>query len=134
MPARRPPDDPLEWLNRAESNLLRARADARLDGVYLEDLCFDAQQAAEKAVKALLIHRSVEFPFVHDLARLLTLLEHNGLEIPEQIKAAGALTPYAAITRYPTLFEPVTEEQYREAIGLAQTVLEWVQKCLRDAN
>ncbi len=30
-------------------------------GVYLEDLCFDAQQAAEKAIKAVLIARSIPF-------------------------------------------------------------------------
>ena len=44
------PDDPREWLNRAQSNLTQARA--RIPGVYLEDLCFAAQQAAEKAAKA----------------------------------------------------------------------------------
>jgi HEPN domain-containing protein len=45
-----PPDDPREWLNRARSNLRRAAV--RAEGVYLEDLCYDAQQAAEKAIKA----------------------------------------------------------------------------------
>ena len=40
------PDDPREWLNRARSNL--AIAKSRVAGVYLEDLCFEAQQAAEK--------------------------------------------------------------------------------------
>ena len=44
-PERLPADDPHEWLNRARSNLLRARA--VIPGVYFEDLCFDAQQAAE---------------------------------------------------------------------------------------
>jgi hypothetical protein len=43
-------------LNRARSNLIRAKADMRIPEVYLEDLCFDAQQAAEKAVKAILLH------------------------------------------------------------------------------
>jgi HEPN domain-containing protein len=51
-PERRPPDDPREWINRARSNLVRAQT--TLPGVYLEDLCFDAQQAAEKAIKAVL--------------------------------------------------------------------------------
>ena len=51
-PERFPPDDPREWINRARSNLIKAAN--RVPGVYLEDLCFDAQQAAEKAVKALL--------------------------------------------------------------------------------
>jgi hypothetical protein len=41
------------WLQRAESNLEIARW-ARREKVLLEDLCFDAQQAAEKALKALL--------------------------------------------------------------------------------
>ena len=48
-----PHDDPREWLNRARSNLARARQ--RIPGTYLEDACFDAQQAAEKAVKGLLL-------------------------------------------------------------------------------
>ena len=40
-PERRPPDDPRGWLNRARSNLVQARA--TLPGVYLDDLCFNAQ-------------------------------------------------------------------------------------------
>jgi HEPN domain-containing protein len=42
------------WLRRAESNLRIARV-GREEGVFLEDLCFEAQQVAEKALKALLI-------------------------------------------------------------------------------
>ena len=41
-------------------NLVRAQA--MLPGVYLEDLCFDAQQAAEKAIKAVLIARGAIIP------------------------------------------------------------------------
>ena len=41
------PDDPREWLNRAQGNL--ARAKLLVKGGYFEDLCYDAQQAAEKA-------------------------------------------------------------------------------------
>ncbi len=52
-----------------------AQASARLPEVYLEDLCFQAQQAAEKAIKAVFIARKTPFPYVHDLARLLTLEE-----------------------------------------------------------
>jgi len=81
-PERRAPDDPVEWLNRARSSLARARAGAGLPGVYLEDLCFDAQQAAEKAIKALLLHRAIAFPFVHDLAELVTVLQRSGEEVP----------------------------------------------------
>jgi hypothetical protein len=38
-----PPDDPREWLNRAQSNLAQAKVGAGIPGVYLEDLCFNAQ-------------------------------------------------------------------------------------------
>jgi len=96
-PERFSPDDPREWLNRARSNL--ARAKAQIHDVYLEDLCFDAQQAAEKALKALLIQREVVFPYVHDLARLVTLLEAAGQAIPAVVRRAENLTRYAGVTR-----------------------------------
>jgi len=57
-----PPDDPREWLNRAKSNLAKANIPSETSGIYLEDLCFDAQQAAEKALKSVLIHLDVQFP------------------------------------------------------------------------
>lgn len=41
-------------------NLIQAKAD--LPGVYLEDLCFNVQQAAEKAIKALLIYHGIASP------------------------------------------------------------------------
>jgi HEPN domain-containing protein len=53
MPELYPPEDPREWLNRARSNLALARE--QKPGIYLEDLCFNAQQAVEKAIKGLLI-------------------------------------------------------------------------------
>ena len=69
-PERFPPEDPREWMNRARSNLVRAKD--RVPQAYLEDLCFDARQAAEKAIKAVMIARGIVFPYTHDLARLLT--------------------------------------------------------------
>jgi HEPN domain-containing protein len=80
------PDDAGEWLRRAWSSLARARADARLPDVYLEDLCFDAQQAAERAIKAVFVARGTGFPYVHDLVALLTLLEQAGLAIPGEVR------------------------------------------------
>ena len=117
------PEDPREWMNRAKSNLRRARE--RTPGTYLEDLCFDAQQAAEKAIKSLLVGRAVDFPYVHDLAELTRLLEADGLEVPQVVRRAARLTPYATSTRYPGLDEPVTEAEYEEAVGLAEAVLRW---------
>ena len=85
-PERYPPDDPREWLNRAASNL--ALAKNRIEGAYLEDLCFQAQQAAEKSIKAIMIKRDIDFPYVHDLRRLLALLQDAGEEIPPTVVRA----------------------------------------------
>ncbi len=96
---RLPPDDPREWLNRAKSNL--ALAGSILPGVDFEDLCFDAQQCAEKAIRAIFIGRGETFPFIHDLEKLLGILQENGLTIPKYIWEAEELSQYAAKTRYP---------------------------------
>jgi putative tryptophan/tyrosine transport system substrate-binding protein len=85
---RRPADDPVEWLNRARSNLTRAKADIRVPHVYLEDLCFDAQQAAEKAIKAVLLKRGVRFPFIHDLGDLLDPVHKAGGSVPRSVRDA----------------------------------------------
>ena len=58
-PERFPANDPREWMNRARSSLALARN--RVPQVYLEDLCFEAQQAAEKAIKALMMKRDIDF-------------------------------------------------------------------------
>jgi len=80
MNARRAPDDPVEWLNRAESSL--TQASHLLDGVYLEDLCAAAHQAAEKAIKSVLLKKAVDYPYVHDLGRLLALARDSNI-VPE---------------------------------------------------
>ena len=117
------PDDPREWLNRARSDL--ALAKNRVPDAYPEDLCFEAQQAAEKAIKSRMIKLDIEFPYVHDLARLLSLLEEAGESVPGIVRRAGELTPYAMFTRYPAPVRPVTEEEYRSAVEIAQAVVQW---------
>jgi HEPN domain-containing protein len=121
---------PVEWLRRAKSNLIRAQQ-PRPEGVCWEDLCFDAQQAVEKALKALLVHRNIPFRYVHDIAELLTLVEQSGIRLPEDVRLAAGLSDYAVAARYPGPMEPVTEEEYQEAIALAEAVLRWVEQLLR---
>jgi len=113
-------------MNRAKSNLVLARN--RLPDVYLEDLCFDAQQAAEKAIKAFLIHLDLCFPYTHDLTDLLTLVEGAGRKVPEDVKRAGILSDYAIESRYPGLAEPVTQEEYERAVSIAEKVVQWVER------
>ncbi len=119
------PDDPREWLNRARGSLARARV--RIPESYLEDLCFDAQQTAEKAIKALLIHRGIDFPYIHDLNKLLLLLEQAGEPIPDAVRAAKDLSQFAVVTRYPWFGEPVTEEEYERTVKIAEAVFRWAE-------
>jgi HEPN domain-containing protein len=93
----------------------------------------DAQQAAEKSIKAVFISRDVDFPYVHDLASLLTLFEQAGEEIPSTIWDAVELTRFAIVTRYPGLAPPVTAEEHAEAVRLAEAVLAWAEQQIRQA-
>ena len=128
-PGRYPPDDPREWMARARHDLVRAkRRVPEEDDDYLESLCFDAQQAAEKAIKARLIALDVEFPYTHDIKKLLTSLETAGDVIPAEVRAAEALTPYAGIMRYPNQCPLAGEEQYLAAIRAAEAVVNWVER------
>ena len=128
-PERFPHDDPREWMNRARSNLIRAKTP--IPEAYLEDLCFDAQQAAEKSIKAVMIKRDIDFPYVHDLRRLLALLQGAGEEVPPTVVQAENLTRYASDTRYPGTAEPVDEQRYRNAIQIANAVVRWAEDRLQ---
>jgi len=121
-----PPDDPREWLNRARSNLARARR-ATAD-VYLEDNCFDAQQAAEKAIKAVFIHRGERFPYIHNLEDLLQRLQRNGLKIPNYVRKSHELTRFASEPRYPSSSGPVSKREHRHYVRIAEEVFRWAER------
>jgi len=84
---------------------------------------FHAQQAVEKALKAVLAVRGVEFPFTHDIAVLIELSEDAGFEIPANLVDADHLTPYATALRY-GLGDPDAVEPKR-AIAWAALAIEW---------
>ena len=127
-PERFSPDDPREWLNRARSNLVLAKN--RAPGVYVEDLCFEAQQAAEKSIKAVMISRNIDFPYVHNLALLLSILEESGVTIPNKVRRAARLAPFAVDLRYPGVAPPTSEEEYRDAVAIAEAVIRWAEERL----
>jgi HEPN domain-containing protein len=105
-----------------------AQASVGLPEVYLEDLCFQAQQAAEKAIKAVFITRKTPFPHVHDLARQLTLLEEAGEMAPEVVWSAARLNRFAVEPRYPIFGRPVAEEEYQALSGVAREVVRWAEQ------
>jgi len=117
-----------EWLQRAKSNMARAKAGRVSPDILYEDLCYDSQQAVEKAFKSVCIIHEIVFPKTHDIAYLIELLEKGGVKVPENLQNAKILTGYAVETRYPGDYEPVDEEDLRKAIGIAKDVLKWVKK------
>lgn len=126
MPSDRlPQDGPREWLNRARSNLIQARDEK--PGVHLEDLCYQAQQAAEKALKAVFLHYGMRFPYIHDLAELVNLLDKGGHPVSPEVEDAVGLTDFAVEARYPGTAEPITHEEYLEALGHAERVVQWAE-------
>lgn len=123
-------DAAAEWLAHARSNLIIAQQ-PKPAGVRWDHLCFEAQQAAEKAVKAVLVDRGVEFPYIHDIRSLLSLLDEAGQPVPEELWEAGAvLTPYAVLARYPGFDRPVTEDTHRQAVEVAEWVVRWAERMI----
>lgn len=110
-PERSESGSPVDWLRHARSDLALAGTPRSKD-VPLGTLCFHAQQAVEKSIKAVLVHKGIVFPYVHDIATLITLLIDAGLPWPEELNEAAELTPYAVEIRYPGLEREVNEEEY----------------------
>jgi len=123
----RDPSAPHEWLRRARSNFARAATEPANPDILLEDLCFDAQQTAEKAIKAILVQRAIGFPKTHAIADLLSLAAQNGVEVPPDVSVAADLTPYAVEARYPGVSESVSREEWIEAVASAMRVLRWAE-------
>ena len=80
-----------EWIRRARSDLIVAGL-TEDERIAPEILVFHAQQAAEKALKALLVLRQIEFPRTHDIGLLLDLCRVAGYEGAETMAAAVSLT------------------------------------------
>ncbi|MCZ7626689.1 MAG: DNA-binding protein [Candidatus Methylomirabilota bacterium] len=117
-------------MGHAESDLRLARLAAGDPFIRREQVCFHAQQAAEKAMKAALLARHIEFPLTHDIEALLQLAEESGLVLPEAVREAGLLTPYAVQTRYPGSWTNITESDVDEALQAAEHMLAWVKSML----
>jgi HEPN domain-containing protein len=74
------PGEPGDWLRHARSDLEVART-PRNSKILLEDLCFHAQQATKKALKPVLVFKSVPFLRTHNIRTLMDLL-------PEELNLA----------------------------------------------
>ncbi len=123
-PERRPPGAPDEWLLHARSDLALARLARRSGDVVAGQICFHAQQAAEKALKAVLLAHRIPFPLTHDLEILLQLGRQAGLAVDPVLGDLAQLTPYAVESRYPGYGGSVSPSEVDEVPPVAS----WVQK------
>lgn len=119
------PGTPSDWMRFARSDLAVARRVPDAD-VLMETLCFHAQQAVEKSLKAVLLTRSVAFPHTHNLRILMDLVSNVEAPPPDVVASVG-LAEYAVEARYPGIYEDITEDEYREAVRLATVVVVWAE-------
>lgn len=128
---KRLPGSAAEWLVHAQSDLSLARGGRDRRDVLPEQICFHAQQAVEKALKAVLLDRHVDFPLTHDLEEILEIVEQCDIAIPAEIGQVGLLTPYAVEARYPGYWEEISAGDVDEALKLAEQVLAWAKRAIR---
>ncbi len=124
---RQTPGTAEEWLSRAKGDLALSQVPLP-KGAFYEDLCYHAQQAAEKALKAIYRKKGWAFRYTHDVDELIVGLREKEVEVPSVVAEAVVLTGYASEARYPGLEEPVSVEEYREAVRLAEAVVAWAER------
>lgn len=124
------PDRSGDWLHQAERDLEQAE-DSRRAGRH-EWACFAAQQAAEKAVKALHL-RLGEEAWGHVVARLLAELPAHAAAPGDLIEKARVLDTFYIPARYPNShaagapFEHYGPLQSEEALRYAGEILAFVR-------
>jgi HEPN domain-containing protein len=118
-----------DWLAQAERDL--GRADVDIQHEYWEWACFTAQQAAEKAVKALLMRRGYS-TWGHAITPMLRHVE--GVSVPVfLIEQAQLLDAHYIPTRYPNSFaegkpaDYYNEQKAREALDAARAIFRFCQ-------
>ena len=125
-------DGPAVWLDKARRDLRMAEL-AQAEGVeFADQVCFHAQQCAEKALKAVLIAFGRVPPHVHDLGVILDAVAEAspGTEWAALQDFAERLSDFGVGPRYPgwdLMAEPVEPGAVMQA---ARGILETVERNL----
>ncbi len=91
--------DPTEWIRYANADLILSRI-VPPAGVLLEMLCCHAQQAAEKAIRAVLRARGASVKKTHGINLLVDLVVETGAPPPPLDRVeAETLTQFSVLTR-----------------------------------
>jgi HEPN domain-containing protein len=121
-----------QWISIAEEDLRVAEFTFQMQSsIPYRMIAFHAQQAAEKFLKALLLYYNIDFPFTHDLRKLIELIPAD-LNLNEKLESIIILTDYAVNRRYPDFYKNLTEAEAREAVNLSKftrdTILNILQR------
>lgn len=111
------------WVAKARSDLRAMKSTLRA-GVP-EAAGFHAQQAAEKMIKAYMVFRDRDFPFTHDIEKLLEVAADIEPKFRRFRPSAKILTPYAVDARYSIYFSP-TLAKARIAVRKAEAIVRFV--------
>jgi len=117
----------------AEQDALAFRKLAGEDAVHDALVGFHAQQAVEKALKAVLAHAGIAFRRTHDIAELLDLLTDSSLQAPPHSEQLDELNPYAVEMRY-GLVEPGGLDRNATKAVLEEVLPESVRLCTQPFN
>lgn len=123
-------------LEEAQKLLRVAKADREVfaylkPATHLRDaiVLFHAQQAIEKAIKAILTAHEIPFGRTHNLLALAALLAENGIATPETPDEVAVLNPYAVLFRYDDDdIALVTRDEADRMIG---SILTWAEGLLK---
>ena len=116
-----------DWMDQARGDLEHARNDAR-SGFY-DWACFSAQQAAEKAVKAVLQRLGIE-AWGHSVSDLLSELGKSEAVPGELLDAALELDKTYIPARYPDA-HPSGSPRRRYTLGEAERMVGHSERILR---
>lgn len=121
--------DAWDWMAEAVDDLKAAKA--LLDADFFAKCAFHCQQAAEKALKALLNQTKGSFPFTHDLEGLAK----TAGAASSILEAARYLTPAYTMTRYAGIATDRPAKAYsmaraKQHIDSAEVILKWVRSRL----
>lgn len=115
------PEDPQAWLAKGDRDLTLAHDMSPNWKAYPDLICYHCQQAAEKYLKALLLHVGRPTKRTHDLEEVLDLLASAGLSVTAvHYNNALIINDYAVLARYPSLAQDPSEADVYEAIASAE--------------
>ena len=123
-----------DWMRQAERNLKSAKVNYEVE--LYEEVCFEAHQAAEKALKALLNYLNKG----RRGASVTFLVKESGLQLDDDLlNCLKYLDKHYIPTRYPDVYDEgapcdyYTREDADRCLSCANLIVEWVTRVVGKA-